>query len=305
MEDTTSGADPALLVKLRALARRGATLARDGGGAGLVLPEQGEPRARMTPAELLLAIDRGWLKQCGAEQFVMSKRGASMLRTALNRSAAIAATRVVESARQPARLGPRTPPDVDGAPAHRRPEINADESPLAWLHRRRDKDGRPLISQIEFDAGERLRADFDTAQMTPRVTASWDMTTPGARSQRGSPAAALTVSEAAVAARQRVERAMKAVGPTVSGVLIDVCCLLQGLEQAERNGGWPRRAGKVVLQIALDQLARHYNMVPPSDELRRRSPRHWGAAGYRPTARGQPVGEQDDRGDDDHDPQAG
>ena len=52
---------------------------------------------------------------------------------------------------------------------------NLDESPLAWLARRKDKDGRPLISDAEFSAGEKLRADFWFAQMTPRVTANWSL----------------------------------------------------------------------------------------------------------------------------------
>jgi hypothetical protein len=28
------------------------------------------------------------------------------------------------------------------------------EGPLAWLHRRKDKKGRPLISEAQFAAGE-------------------------------------------------------------------------------------------------------------------------------------------------------
>lgn len=276
MEETPSGIDQALLTKLRALARRGATLCREPGGAGSVQPVQGEVRARMTPEEMLHTLDRGWLKQSGAEQFILSKRGASMLRAALSRSAAIAAATVVAPATY------RAPVAV----ANSMPQVDADESPLAWLRQRRDKDGIALISQPEFDAGERLRADFHTAQMTPRVTASWDSTVPGDRQRRGAPGATMDVSEAVVAARQRVEIALRAVGPNLSGVLIDVCCLLQGLEQAERNGGWPKRAGKVVLQIALDGLARHYGLIAPAAERQRRTPRHWGAPGYRPTVRG-------------------
>ena len=32
-----------------------------------------------------------------------------------------------------------------------------------------------MLSDAEFDAGEKLRADFWFAQMTPRVTANWSL----------------------------------------------------------------------------------------------------------------------------------
>jgi hypothetical protein len=48
------------------------------------------------------------------------------------------------------------------------------ESPLAWLARRKGRDGQPLIEPVQFQAGERLRADFTRANLTPTVTSSWD-----------------------------------------------------------------------------------------------------------------------------------
>lgn len=69
----------------------------------------------------------------------------------------------------------------------REPERDLSESPLAWLARRKDKDGRPMLSDAEFDAGEKLRADFWFAQMTPRVTANWSMLLSAGCGQRGAP----------------------------------------------------------------------------------------------------------------------
>ncbi len=78
-------------------------------------------------------------------------------------------------------------------------------------------------------------------------------------------------------------RALDAVGPEMSGILVDVCCLARGLEAAERSLGWPQRSGKLVLQIALTQLARHYGMVRTLPDARRpASIRHWGVDDYRP-----------------------
>jgi hypothetical protein len=73
------------------------------------------------------------------------------------------------------------------------------------------------------------------------------------------------------------------VGPELSGILVDVCCLSRGLEAAERSLGWPQRSGKLVLQIALTQLARHYGLIRDQTEPHRpASIRHWGVEDYRP-----------------------
>lgn len=165
------------------------------------------------------------------------------------------------------------------------PGVNIAESPLAWLARRKDKDGRALISEAEFSAGERLRADFWFARMTPNVTANWSLLLGGDSGHRGNPDLGAEVHDHVLAARDRVRRALAAAGPDLAGILIDVCCCLKGLESAERDGGWPKRSGKVVLQIALRQLARHYGLTPPAAKSAGdRAPliNRWGAADYRP-----------------------
>ncbi len=80
-------------------------------------------------------------------------------------------------------------------------------------------------------------------------------------------------------------RALKDVGPEVGGILLDICCELKGLEEAEKANGWPQRAGKVVLQIALTRLARYYGLIGRDQpgKQRPRRVRHWGSEDYRPT----------------------
>ena len=156
------------------------------------------------------------------------------------------------------------------------------ETPLQWLRRRKDKSGRPLLTEAQFQAGERLAEDYWHAQLMPRVTANWSALAPGERTRRSAPGAGVEMRDAVAAARQRVGRALAAVGPEMAGLVVDVCCHETGLEAAERSAGWPCRSGKVVLDIALTTLARHYGLIPPERPLSTRL-RHWGDADYRPT----------------------
>jgi hypothetical protein len=144
--------------------------------------------------------------------------------------------------------------ELETAAGRARVSFDAAESPLVWLARRKGRDGRPLIEPVQLQAGERLRADFTRAQFMPRVTANWTSSVAQTR-RSGCPA---TFTEAAVAARQCVRQALDAIGPEFIGLLLDICCFLKGLEDVERERGWPPRSAKVVLQLGLDRLARHY-----------------------------------------------
>jgi len=134
--------------------------------------------------------------------------------------------------------------------------VNDSESPLAWLARRKGRDGRAMIAPDQFIAGERLRADFTRGHMTPRVTSSWS----GIGHSKGCGGGAGEMTDFIIASRQRVNLALDACGPEFSGLLLDICCFLRGLEDVERERGWPSRSAKVVLQLALDRLARHYGL---------------------------------------------
>ena len=156
--------------------------------------------------------------------------------------------------------------------------------PLTWLHQRRDKHGKPLISDEERTAGERLAADFHAALLNPRVTASWTGGASDKRQRRAPPGFAMELSERVIGAKQRFEAALRAVGRDNANLLIDVCCFEKGLTEIEKAAGWPQRSGKLVLQFALRQLACHYGLVRddqgPNEGAGR--VRHWGRDNYRP-----------------------
>lgn len=164
------------------------------------------------------------------------------------------------------------------------PSINPKESPLGWLASRRDGNGRPLLSQWEVEAGERLRADLERARLTPRITMSWSGI-PMSGNRAAGPAGSLEFTDSTIAARTRVTKALNAVGPEFIDILIDVCGHLRGLEDISRSENWPRRAARLILQKALSALARHYGMIPatPLEDVIARRLRHWGTDDYRPS----------------------
>jgi Domain of unknown function (DUF6456) len=87
-----------------------------------------------------------------------------------------------------------------------------------------------------------------------------------------------------------VRQALAAVGPELCGILIDVCCHEKGIEDTEREIGWPVRSGRIVLQLALERLARHYGLAP-SGQAGTWTPegriRSWGDGHHRPMMDGQ------------------
>ena len=136
--------------------------------------------------------------------------------------------------------------------ASRSVTVNLAESPLGWLR------SRGMVSERQFDAGERLRADWERAQMERSTTMRWDAA-PMGKTARSAPEA-LDPTEAQLAAKQRLEAAVEAVGTGLSDVLWRIVCAGEGMRDAERALGWPARAGRLVLGLALDRLADFYRI---------------------------------------------
>jgi hypothetical protein len=176
-------------------------------------------------------------------------------------------------------IAPAPDPEAPaGAPA---PLIDLEESPVAQLARRRWRDGKPFLDAVAVAAAERLRSDFERGQLQPRVTANWSATVNRGR-RSGDAGGIADLTDAALAARRRVGLAVAAVGPELSGVMIDVCCFLKGLETVERERGWPARSAKLALSLALAALARHYGFSSAAHGPARSKLRHWGSDDYRP-----------------------
>ena len=157
--------------------------------------------------------------------------------------------------------------------------VNPSESPLARLHRLRGSGGERYFSAAQFAAGERLRADFERAQLQPNVTSNWESF--GTRAGKGGRSEGCDLSDFAVDMRRAVSVALETLPSDLGGVALDICCFLKGFEQVERERRWPPRSAKLMLRTALAELARYYGYESESP----RSPArlvHWGTGDYRP-----------------------
>ena len=134
------------------------------------------------------------------------------------------------------------------APKRRSVTVNLAESPLGWLHAHGHLDDRL------FDAGERLRADYERAQLASGVTMRWEPVR-----IRGT-AGKLAPTERQIAARQRFDGAILAAGKGLEDILWRVVCGCEALPAAEKALEWPARSGKLVLRIALDRVADFYRI---------------------------------------------
>lgn len=130
--------------------------------------------------------------------------------------------------------------------------VNLAESPLGWLF------SRSLLTQRQFDAGERLRCDWERAQLSPRVTMAWDATPKSGRRSGFSATPDPTGSQ--IDAKRRFREAIANAGPGLADILWRVVCSGEGMREAESALGWPARAGKLVLTFALDRVADYYRI---------------------------------------------
>ncbi|MFZ5610192.1 MAG: DUF6456 domain-containing protein [Pseudomonadota bacterium] len=234
---------------LQHLARRGAAPLGPGGECRLGVDTAPASLVKDLARRDFVAIEEGRLR--------LNSRGDAYLRRQAARAKRGTATAPADFAAQHQVMRRRR---LAGARGVVMANVNLAESPLWWLKSRRDKKGRPLISEAQYEAGERLRADWELAHRGPRLTMNWDAP-PLGRAPRGAPEQH-DPTPGELRARLRLERALAALGPGLEAVVVRICCQHEGLEVAERGLGWPQRSAKVVLGIALERLACHYGLTP-------------------------------------------
>jgi hypothetical protein len=146
------------------------------------------------------------------------------------------------------------PRDGNSAAAARRRSVtvNLAESPLTWLH------ARNLIDDRQLAAGELLRRDYERSGLSSRTTMLWDAPPQGKR--RGTPGSGDCETLAAIDAKRRFLDALERAGRGLADILWRVVCAGERIPAVEREFGWPQRAGKLVLTLALDRVADYYRV---------------------------------------------
>ncbi|CUH82191.1 hypothetical protein TRM7557_03802 [Tritonibacter multivorans] len=205
-----------------------------GGGTGQILKYRITPEGRLALAKL--AADREQLARVRSEGVSQSAIGAVL---------GLAQMQAARRAEQ----------DAAGA-GPRRARYGVQETPLQILSRFTNRDGDPFLTPEMVSAGERLREDYELAQIGVHLNREADQfREPGTAPEMGG-------QEMSRRALERVNKAMMALGPGLSDIAMRCCCHLEGLEAAEKDLGWSARSGKVVLRIALEQLQAHYGKQP-------------------------------------------
>jgi hypothetical protein len=134
----------------------------------------------------------------------------------------------------------------------------SNEDVLTRLAQGRGKAEPAFLAAHHLAAALRFEQLVRRAQLSPRLTMSYNPASVGGRDRSAN--AVETASESSAEARMRLARLADAMSPDCWGVVFDVCGLGKGLQLVEVERRWPRRSAKLVLRIGLDQIAVQFGL---------------------------------------------
>lgn len=146
----------------------------------------------------------------------------------------------------------RIDPAKQQARSRRTVTVNMREHVTSWLHH------RGLLTDGQYEASEKLRADYERCHLGARVTMDWNPAASIAKGRRS--ASAITPGMGQIDAKRRFDAALAAVGPGLADICWRVICAGEGMAVAEKSLGWPTRSGRVILGLALDRLVAYYGI---------------------------------------------
>ena len=103
-----------------------------------------------------------------------------------------------------------------------------------------------IITQRQFDAGDKLRDIWHRAGRAPKLTSDLELISYGHPE----------MTDAQAAAWKKLAAMLKPLNPNHRALVHDVCCFEHGAESAAGNLGQPAHVGLLVLRDALDALSK-------------------------------------------------
>lgn len=188
-------------------------------------------RGKPVPDAMLALMRTHGLVGCSENELVLTGKGRSLL-----------SARVVSAPLDTANAAPVHVPDVLERLAHPR------------------KGEAALLAKHDSAAGQKFQEDLERAGLRQQITQSWSYASLVLKTTKGSAGPQRNEPVAMLDARTRVQAACVAMGPELSGLLIDICLYDKSLAIVERERGWPARSGKLAVALGLKALARHYGL---------------------------------------------
>jgi hypothetical protein len=133
----------------------------------------------------------------------------------------------------------------------------SDEPAIIRLAGLKDTDGKPYLLAHHVAAADHLERLIARARLAPRLTMSYGNERTGGSASGNN---VLDITDSAAQARQKLNRMAASLPVDCWNVLFDVCGMGKGLQMIETERSLPRRSAKLILRIALEQLAAHLGL---------------------------------------------
>ena len=133
----------------------------------------------------------------------------------------------------------------------------SDEPAIVRLAGLKGAGGKTYLLDHHVAAADHLERLIARAQLAPRLTMSYGNERAGGAASGNS---VLDISDSAAQALQKLNRIATSLPADCWNVLFDVCGMGKGLQMIETERSLPRRSAKLILRIALEQLATHLGL---------------------------------------------
>lgn len=155
----------------------------------------------------------------------------------------------------------------------------ADAWPAALGQLSRARNGEPAFLEAHhLEAASRLQKLFERSRLRARTTMNY-----GPRVDRWHGGHTDDVGDMALDARRQLAAIYADLPRDCAQIVLDVCGYEKGLQDIERERGWPRRSAKLVLRIGLEALAARFGLTASVTGRETATTRNWLGDGARPT----------------------